>query len=109
MSEIRHRRDRRFDRRRRHGVPALFDRNAASGSPAMTNHPHPHPHPLDLLYKRTCVLADRVTGGELLFLDAIDMGYSAACWAGLVARFGEDAVQATLAAAFMNVRRSGAA
>jgi hypothetical protein len=75
----------------------------------MTNHANASVHPLDLLLARCLTLADRVDAGELLFLDAVDMAYSAACWAGLVERFGEDAVQAALAAAFMNVRRSGAA
>jgi hypothetical protein len=63
-------------------------------------------HPLDLLYARCCVLADRADAGELLFLDAVDLAYSAECWAGLVERFGEDAVQACLAAAFVGTRKN---
>ena len=60
-------------------------------------------HPLDLLYVRSCTLAERVCQGQLLFTDAVDMAYSAAEWAGLCDSWGEDAVQAELAAAFMGI------
>jgi hypothetical protein len=63
-----------------------------------------HADPLALLYDRTVVLADRVARGEVNFLDAVDMAYSAACWAGLVERFGDDVVQTVLAFAFRGVR-----
>ena len=39
-------------------------------------------HPLDLLYVRSCTLAERVCEGTLPFIDAIDMAYSAAQFAG---------------------------
>jgi hypothetical protein len=58
-------------------------------------------HPLDLLYIRSCTLAERVCAGTLPFIDAVDMAYSAAEWAGLCDSHGDDAVQAELAAAFM--------
>lgn len=57
-------------------------------------------HPLELLFDRSCVLAQRAAGGELLFLEAVDMAYSAADFAGLVDRYGDDAVQLVLADAF---------
>jgi hypothetical protein len=57
--------------------------------------------PLDLLYERSCTLADRVAAGEIPFLDAVDMGWSAAEWAGTVDRVGPDLVQHVLACAFM--------
>jgi hypothetical protein len=60
-------------------------------------------HPLDLLYVRSCTLAERVCDGELPFIDAVDMAYSAAEWAGLCDSHGDDAVQSALAAAFMGV------
>jgi len=54
-------------------------------------------HPLDLLEERCATLATRVSQDELLFIDAVDMAYSAADWAGLVDRYGDDRVQAVLA------------
>jgi hypothetical protein len=60
-------------------------------------------HPLDLLYIRSCTLAERVCDGELPFIDAVDMAYSAAQFAGLCDSWGDEAVQAELAAAFMQV------
>jgi hypothetical protein len=60
--------------------------------------------PLDLLYERCLTLADRVLSGQLLFIDAVDMAYSAAEWSGLVDCFGEDLIQLVLADAFVGVR-----
>jgi hypothetical protein len=59
--------------------------------------------PLDLLYEKSCTLATRVADSELGFLDAVDMAYSAAQWAGLCETAGDDAVQIVLATAFMGV------
>jgi hypothetical protein len=61
---------------------------------------------LEILARRSLELADRVAAGELKFIDAVDLAYSAAAWAGLVETLGDDVVQATLAAAFANARRS---
>jgi hypothetical protein len=61
---------------------------------------------LDLLYVRICTLAERVASGELGFIDAVDMAYSAADWAGVVQRYGDDLVQAVLAEAFICVPRT---
>lgn len=61
--------------------------------------------PLDLLYVRSCTLAERVATGEMGFLDAIDMAWSAAEFAGTIDRVGPDQVQAVLAAAFVGVRQ----
>jgi hypothetical protein len=72
---------------------------------------------IELLAARACALADRVAAGEISFVDAVDMAYSAATWADLPAVIdasglinsatttGDDIVQATLAAAFANARR----
>jgi hypothetical protein len=60
---------------------------------------------LELLALRSLDLADRVAAGELAFLDAVDVAYEAAVWAGLTSTVGDDVVQATLAAAFANARR----
>lgn len=57
-------------------------------------------HPLDLLFDRSRMLAERAATGELPFIDAVDLAYSAAEFAGLVDRFGGDAVQLVLADAF---------
>jgi hypothetical protein len=71
---------------------------------------------LEILARRSLDLADRVAAGELGFIDAVDLAYSAAIWAGLpeaIDRSGaltgrttsDDVIQATLAAAFANARR----
>jgi hypothetical protein len=60
---------------------------------------------LEILARRSLELADRVAAGELAFIEAVDLAYSAACWAGLVETIGDDIIQATLAAAFANARR----
>ena len=60
--------------------------------------------PLDLLYERCCTLADRVDTGEIGFIDAVDMGWEAAAFAGTVDRVGPDLVQHVLACAFMDAR-----
>lgn len=58
-------------------------------------------HPLDLFYDRALSMADRILAGEVDFIDGIDACYSAALWAGLVDRHGDDAVQRVLALAFI--------
>jgi hypothetical protein len=73
---------------------------------------------LEVLALRGIELADRVAAGQLRFLDAVDLAYEAAVWAGLPEAIdksgliagiltGDDIVQATLAAAFANARRPG--
>ena len=72
---------------------------------------------LEILAERSLELADRVAAGQLAFLDAVDMAYSAARWAdlpraieraGLIDKgsitTGDDVVQSVLAAAFANAR-----
>ncbi len=54
----------------------------------------------DLFFDRACVIAQRVYGGELPILDAVDMLHSAAEWSGLIDRLGEDEVQRLMAQAF---------
>jgi len=41
-----------------------------------------------------------VLSGQLSFIDAVDIAYSAADWSGLVDRYGDDVVQLVLADAF---------
>jgi hypothetical protein len=55
---------------------------------------------LSLLAIRASELADRVCAGQIGFIDAVDMAYSAAQWSGLTESAGDDAVQKILAAAF---------
>lgn len=73
---------------------------------------------LEVLALRSIELADRVAAGQLRFLDAVDLAYEAAIWAGLPEAIdksglitgiltGDDIIQATLAAAFANARRPG--
>ena len=72
---------------------------------------------LEIFAIRCIELADRAAAGEIKFLDAVDLAYSAAMWADLPIAIeasglinskvitGDDIVQATLAAAFANARR----
>ena len=65
-------------------------------------------HPLDLLYERSCTMAERVLAGQVDFIDGVDVCYSAADWAGLVDHYGDDLIQSILAEAFMCTRRDAA-
>jgi hypothetical protein len=60
---------------------------------------------LEILSLRSLELADRVAAGDIALLDAVDMAYEAAVWAGLTETVGDDIVQTILAEAFRNVRR----
>jgi len=71
-----------------------------SSNAAKINCGQTQPHPLDILFERSCVLADRIQCGDLQFIEGVDMAYSAAEWSGLVDRFGDDVVQLVLAGAF---------
>jgi hypothetical protein len=71
---------------------------------------------LEILALRSLELADQAAAGQIPFLDAIDLAYEAALWAGLPNAIdtsglidrnnisGDDIVQATIAAAFANAR-----
>jgi len=61
-------------------------------------------HPLDLLFDRAATLAQRARAGGLPFIEAVDMAYSAAEFAGLVDSYGDDEVQKVLAEAFADGR-----
>jgi hypothetical protein len=69
----------------------------------MTAPPSKKDYQLSLLAIRASELADRVQCGEIGFIDAVDMAYSAAQWSGLTETTGDDAVQKILAAAFGNI------
>ena len=58
---------------------------------------------LDLFAVRCRDLRDRVLNGDLTFIDAIDMAYSAAVWSGLSDDIGDDVVQQAMAIAFGTV------
>jgi hypothetical protein len=77
---------------------------AAAEQPADTRISTPADPPLDLLFERCCQLADRVEASELGFLDAVDMAWSAAEFAGTIDRAGPDVVQHILGCAFVGVR-----
>ena len=57
--------------------------------------------PLDILFERSCTMADRVKAGEIPFIHAVDFMWEAAEWSGTVDRVGPDLVQHVLACAFM--------
>jgi hypothetical protein len=60
---------------------------------------------LEILAARSLDLADRVKTGEIEFIDAVDIAYEAAYWAGLTETVGDDIVQTVLATAFATVPR----
>jgi hypothetical protein len=61
---------------------------------------------LEILAIRSLELAERVAAGDIALIDAVDMAYSGAVWAGLNEAVGDDVVQAILAEAF-DMRRRG--
>jgi hypothetical protein len=50
-------------------------------------------------------LALRVRAGQLPFIEAVDLAYSAAQWGGAVDALGDDRVQQVMARAFMGAPR----
>ena len=60
---------------------------------------------IELFAIRASELADRVAAGQISFIDAVDMAYSAAVWSGLIDSIGDDAVQKVMQAAFANINR----
>jgi hypothetical protein len=82
-----------------------FDGNAAASAALPAVLVKRSSRQLEILALRSLELADRVTAGEIAFLDAVDIAYDAAVWSGLTSTIGDDVVQATLAAAFANARR----
>jgi hypothetical protein len=60
---------------------------------------------IELFAIRASELADRVAAGQISFIDAVDMAYSAAVWSGLADSIGDDAIQKVLQAAFANTSR----
>lgn len=64
---------------------------------------------IELFESRCRTLVDRVRGGNLQFVDAVDMAASAAEWSGLADAVGFDVVQAVMASAFMGLPRGCAA
>lgn len=63
---------------------------------------------LEILYQRCVYLAHAVDVGGLRFLDAVDLAWDAADWAGVLASAGPDKVQDVLARAFMGIKREAA-
>jgi hypothetical protein len=60
---------------------------------------------LEILALRSLELADQVAAGHLPFIDAVDMAYSAAQWAGLPETVGDNTIKLALSASFPNARR----
>ena len=67
-----------------------------------------HDRRIDLFAIRCRDLRDQVAAGRLAFIDAVDMGYTAAIWSGLADDVGDDVVQHVMARAFGSVDDSGA-
>jgi hypothetical protein len=100
-------------------VATLRDKQAIESRPSNSARTVAVTRQLEILALRSFELADRVTAGEIEFIDAIDLAYSAAVWgdlpnaiakSGLIdtnragAATGDDVVQATIVAAFANAR-----
>jgi|GEM_PF-3369770 len=60
----------------------------------------------ELFAIRADELAERVQRGQLPFIEAVDMAYSAAQWSGLTDAIGDTNVQTIMAAAFARTRPS---
>jgi hypothetical protein len=60
---------------------------------------------LEVLAIRAMELADQASVDQLRVLEAVDIAYEAALWAGLVKVVGDDIVSDVLSAAFANARR----
>lgn len=60
--------------------------------------------PIVVFTDRCATLAERVRRQELPFIEAVDMAYSAADFAGLIESYGDDQIQSVPAAAFMGAR-----
>ncbi len=63
------------------------------------------PRPLAILTERCATLVERVRRQELPFIEAVDLAYTAAAFAGLVDTYGDDCIQSILANAFMGCPR----
>ena len=59
---------------------------------------------LEILALRSLELADRAAG-QPPFIDAVDVAYSAAQWAGLSETVGDDTIRLVLSANFAHARR----
>jgi hypothetical protein len=60
--------------------------------------------PIVVFTEKCGTLADRVRQKQLAFIEAVDMAYSAADFAGLIESYGDDKIQAVLVTAFMGSR-----
>jgi hypothetical protein len=67
-----------------------------------------HDRRIDLFAIRCRDLRDQVAAGRLPFIDAVDMGYTAAIWSGLADDVGDDTVQRIMALAFGTLDDAGA-
>lgn len=60
---------------------------------------------LELFAVRCQQMVERVNAGAVPFIWGVDCLYDAATWSGLIDDLGDDAVQATMADAFVRARR----
>ena len=57
---------------------------------------------LEIFYSRAFEMAQRVQHGGISLSDGVDMLHSAAAWAGLTEKYGEDEIQSLLAKAIID-------
>jgi hypothetical protein len=60
--------------------------------------------PLDIFAERCRTIAGRVRENQIPFIEAVDMAWSAADFAGLIESYGDDQIQEIMAGAFMGAR-----
>jgi hypothetical protein len=59
--------------------------------------------PLAIFSERCRTLALRVHDGQVPFIEAVDLAYSSADFAGLIESYGDDRIQQLMASAFMGM------
>ena len=75
------------------GAPVAPDTTAIGGAAL--------PPSLGIFYRRALEMAERVEDGGISLADAVDMLHSAAAWAGLTEKYGEDEFQGLMARAII--------
>jgi hypothetical protein len=60
------------------------------------------PPDLQVFYLRSLEMAERITHGKMPMNEGVDFLYSAAQWAGLTEKYGDDEIQGILAKALID-------
>lgn len=60
------------------------------------------PPDLQIFYVRSLEMAERIAGGRMPLHEGVDFMHSAAQWAGLTEKYGDDEIQGILARALID-------